>query len=114
MTHRNVAVSTLAASTLWIVSVAGSASARNKIALPINSQYSQRTTQQQPQQRTKEMISGTIEKARRRFVLRSVGKLYKLQGAAAAANSVGKRVLVTGILDTRTRTIQVSHIQPLM
>jgi hypothetical protein len=74
--------------------------------------YSQHSSQMRPRQSTA-TFTGTIAKSGSSYVLRvTSGRTYKLEGASSAANYVGKTVMVSGQLNPRTKTIQVSHIQP--
>lgn len=112
MTHRNIVLSTFSALTVGLSIVAAPSAARNGTVFVMNSSHNQRAPDQQSEQR-QEIISGRIAKSRRGLVLRSSGRVYTLEHAAGAAHYAGKRVLVTGIVDAKSRTIQVLRIQPI-
>jgi len=48
-----------------------------------------------------------------RYVLQNKGKVYRLDKQELAEGFAGRKVKVTGILDSKTETIQVRSIDPL-
>ena len=110
MMHINIALSAIAALAIATLSGAAPVSARSKTAIPIYPQYTQQAPQRQ-QLKKAETFVGTVRKSRHGFVPRIRGRIYRLEGAAEAANYVSNRVLVRGVLNIRTRAIEVSSIQ---
>jgi len=86
---------------------------------PFNAKISGRTIQeptqaQQPDQLT-QTYSGTIVKLDDQFILEDMAgnMTYHLDDQAKAKKYEGKKVRVTGTLDTQSNTIQISEIEPM-
>jgi hypothetical protein len=54
-----------------------------------------------------------VEQRGGKFVLQTKTDVYKLDNQGLAAQSAGLKVKVTGILDTKTNTIQLRTIEPI-
>lgn len=112
MKDRNVGMAFLVALAIGLVLSAGSVSAKGANAAP-----AMRANQQLPQQKPNkaETFTGTLTKSRTgSFVLQVGGTTYRLENASEASKYLGKRVKVTGSLDTASETIHVTSIQPVM
>lgn len=75
-----------------------------------------RTQQPEPetQQTTAQSISGTVAKLNNKYVLQTSDSItYQLDDQSTAAQYVGKRVRVTGVLDRSTGIIRVRSIELL-
>lgn len=108
--HRYVATPVLASLALGMVFVAGPLFAQSR---PVNA-ASHATATRLTQQGKNRTFTGKIVKSGNSYVLNVGGFTYRLSDPAAAAKYVGKEVKVSGVLNTRTDTISVSSIQPVM
>ncbi len=75
-------------------------------AQPANSQA------ESPQRPAMQTFTGTVVKSGDKFVLRAGGKEYQLDDQAKAGEFEGKKVIVTGTLDTSSGLIHIVKIEP--
>jgi hypothetical protein len=77
-----------------------------------NAQSPDSTSQESNQSQPTQMFMGKIAKSKGDLVLKGdTGTSYKLDNADQAKQWVGKKVKVTGTLDTATNTIHVANIE---
>lgn len=104
---RNLGLSVSALLALGLVFAATPAFARTNSPATTPHPYAQMHKQKA------QTFVGTIEKSKTgAYVLNVGGMTYRLSDATNAASYVGKQVRVTGTINFKTDTIQVSSIKP--